>query len=98
MLVEYDGPEDVTIQADPGKKLREMNAACTCEDVTGRFCRILEASRAEKTTIAPETGVNVAVPSERQAIAAAKKESSSLAFCVHVKKSCMEHVFSGCAP
>ena len=36
-LAEYDEPEDLNVQADLGKKIKEMGASFTREYFTGRF-------------------------------------------------------------
>lgn len=68
-LAEYDEPEDLNVQADLGKKIREMGAKFTREYFTGRFGLKPEEFTLEDEAMPPEgtaTGANFAAPADRE--------------------------------
>ena len=74
-LAEYDEPEDLNVQADLGKKIREMGAKFTREYFTGRF-----GLKPEEFTLEDETtqegGVDFAAPSGRKKTTAEKAQGN----------------------
>lgn len=71
-LAEYDEPEDLNVQADLGKKIREMGAKFTREYFTGRFGLKPEEFTLDDETTPPEgaaTGANFAAPADRETLA-----------------------------
>lgn len=78
-LADYDEPDDLNVQADLGKKLREMGAKFTREYFTGRFGLKPEEFRLEDETAPPEgmtAGANFAAPAERKAVTAEKAQAN----------------------
>lgn len=75
-LAEYDEPEDLNVQADLGKKIREMGAKFTREYFTGRFGLKPEEFTLEGEA-APQEGIaNFAAPSGRRATTAEKAQAN----------------------
>ena len=75
-LAAYDEPEDLNVQADLGKKLREMGAKFTREYFTGRFGLKPEEFTLEGEAMPPEGTADFAAPSGRRATAAEKAQSN----------------------
>lgn len=75
-LAAYDEPEDLNVQADLGKKLREMGAKFTREYFTGRFGLKPEEFTLEGEAMPPEGTANFAAPSGRRATAAEKAQAN----------------------
>ena len=74
-LAEYDEPEDLNVQADLGKKIREMGAKFTREYFTGRF-----GLKPEEFTLEGESvelaGANFAAPAAKKATTAEKAQAN----------------------
>lgn len=64
-LAEYDEPEDLNVQADLGKKIREMGAKFTREYFTGRFGLKPEEFMLEDEAMPQGAAANFAAPSEK---------------------------------
>lgn len=75
-LAAYDEPEDLNVQADLGKKLREMGARFTREYFTGRFGLKPEEFTLEGEDMPPEGAADFAAPSGRRATAAEKAQAN----------------------
>lgn len=77
-LAEYDEPEDLNVQADLGKKLREMGAKFTRDYFTGRFGLKPEEFTLEDETTPPEgaAGTDFAAPAGRKATTAEKAQDN----------------------
>ena len=75
-LAAYDEPEDLNVQADLGKKLREMGAKFTREYFTGRFGLKPEEFTLEGEAMPPEGTADFAAPSGRRATAAEKAQAN----------------------
>ena len=75
-LAAYDEPEDLNVQADLGKKLREMGARFTREYFTGRFGLKPEEFTLEGEDMPPEGAADFAAPSGRRATAAEKAQAT----------------------
>ena len=74
-LAEYDEPEDLNVQADLGKKIKEMGATFTREYFTGRF-----GLKPEEFTLDGETGepagANFAAPVAQKTTTAEKAQAN----------------------
>ena len=74
-LAEYDEPEDLNVQADLGKKIKEMGATFTREYFTGRF-----GLKPEEFTLDGETGepagANFAAPVAPKTTTAEKAQAN----------------------
>ena len=78
-LAEYDEPEDLNVQADLGKKIREMGAKFTREYFTGRFGLKSEEFTLEDETTLEETtaaGADFAAPAGRKTTSAEKAQDN----------------------
>ena len=79
-LAEYDEPEDLNVQADLGKKIREMGAKFTREYFTGRFGLKPEEFTLEDETTPPEgatgAGADFAAPAGRKKTTAEKAQGT----------------------
>ena len=78
-LAEYDEPEDLNVQADLGKKIREMGAKFTREYFTGRFGLKPEEFTLEDETTLEETtaaGADFAAPAGRKKTTAEKAQGT----------------------
>ena len=74
-LAEYDEPEDLNVQADLGKKIREMGAKFTREYFTGRFGLKPEEFTLEGESVEP-AGANFAAPAAKKATTAEKAQAN----------------------
>jgi len=69
-LAEYDEPEDLNVQADLGKKIREMGAKFTREYFTGRFGLKPEEFTLEEKAMPPMEGnADFSAPADRETLA-----------------------------
>ncbi len=69
-LAEYDEPEDLNVQADLGKKIREMGAKFTREYFTGRFGLKPEEFTLEDEAMPPMEGnADFSAPADRETLA-----------------------------
>ncbi len=75
-LAEYDEPEDLNVQADLGKKIREMGAKFTREYFTGRFGLKPEEFTLEEKASPQEGIANFAAPSGRRTTTAEKAQAN----------------------
>ena len=75
-LAEYDEPEDLNVQADLGKKLREMGAKFTREYFTGRFGLKPEEFTLEEEASPQEGIANFAAPLGRRTTTAEKAQAN----------------------
>lgn len=79
-LAEYDDPEDLNVQADLGRKIREMGAKFTREYFTGRFGLKPEEFTLEDETSPPEgataADMNFSAPSGGEKTTAEKAQNN----------------------
>lgn len=75
-LAEYDEPEDLNVQADLGKKIREMGAKFTREYFTGRFGLKPEEFTLEGETASLDSGADFAAPFGKKATIAEKAQAN----------------------
>ena len=89
-LAEYDEPEDLNIQADLGKKMREMGAKFTREYFTGRFGLKPEEFTIDDETPMPSEGTNFAAPSGSKKTLAEKAQDNLDAAIVKMLPSALQ--------